>query len=194
MSHLFKVSWVLRALLYRVFLRRFAMPGYLGRPTFIHGARRITIDSRVRVFPGLRAEVHGSGKIHIHENVAIGQNLHVTAMGEIHIGAGTMILPEVLITDIDHDYRDIDASPLDQPFLHSPTRVGENCLIGMGARIQAGTTLGRGCVVGANAVVRGDFPDHSVIVGAPARVVKKWDRETESWQRVATAASKEPTN
>ena len=33
-------------------------------------------------------------------------------------------------------------------------------------------TVGRGCVLGAHAVVRGDIPDHAVAVGAPARVVR----------------------
>jgi acetyltransferase-like isoleucine patch superfamily enzyme len=53
----------------------------------------------------------------------------------------------------------------------------------MGARIQAGTILGDGCVVGANSVVRGVFEDHSVIVGAPGRVVKRYNKATGVWER-----------
>jgi tetrahydrodipicolinate N-succinyltransferase len=49
-----------------------------------------------------------------------------------------------------------------QPITMRKTSIGPNCFIGAGAKILAGTTLGRKCVVGANAVVRGDFPDFSV--------------------------------
>ncbi|HLR99419.1 MAG TPA: acetyltransferase, partial [Mycolicibacillus parakoreensis] len=38
--------------------------------------------------------------------------------------------------------------------------------------VQRGSTIGRGCVLGSHAVVRGDVPDFSIAVGAPARVVK----------------------
>ena len=45
--------------------------------------------------------------------------------------------------------------------------------------ILRGTTIGRGCVLGAHAVVKGDIPDYSIAVGSPAKVVKNrnW-RET----------------
>ena len=48
----------------------------------------------------------------------------------------------------------------------------------------AGTKLGKQCVVGANSVVRGEFPDYCVIVGAPARVVKKYNPDTKIWEAV----------
>jgi acetyltransferase-like isoleucine patch superfamily enzyme len=38
-----------------------------------------------------------------------------------------------------------------------------------------GVRIGRGAVVGANSVVLEDVPDHSVAVGAPARVVRSFE-------------------
>lgn len=38
-------------------------------------------------------------------------------------------------------------------------------------------------LVGANSVVRGDFPDYSVIVGAPARIVKRYDANQNRWRK-----------
>lgn len=38
--------------------------------------------------------------------------------------------------------------------------------------------------MGANAVVRGHFPDYSVIVGVPAHVVKRYNPETKEWEKV----------
>ena len=52
-------------------------------------------------------------------------------------------------------------------------KIGKNCFIGCNAIILKGTELGDGCVVGAGAVVSGKFEADSVIVGNPARVIKK---------------------
>ena len=52
-----------------------------------------------------------------------------------------------------------------------PVSIGENVFIGMGSTILMGTTIGNNCIVGANSVVKGDFPSDSVIAGNPAKVV-----------------------
>lgn len=49
--------------------------------------------------------------------------------------------------------------------------LGENCWVGMGAVLLAGTHLGEGCVVGAGAVVNFAAPPWSIIAGNPARIV-----------------------
>ena len=183
MSYLFKMCWLIRGGLYKIFFGRFSMPSYIGPPCFIYGARRIFVGRRVRIFPGLRAECHGIGRLYIHDNVAIGQGLHITCMGDLHIGRGTLITGYVSITDIEHEYEDVAHPVLEQPTVWRKTHIGQNCFFGMGARIQAGTILGNGCVVGANAVVRGEFPDHCVIVGAPARIVRRYDPVSGQWER-----------
>lgn len=147
------------------------------------GQRKIFLMRRVRIFPGMRAEVHGSGKLTINNNVTVGQDFFVTCMSNLDIGSGTIISASVMITDIDHQYTEVTMSVIDQPYVCSRTTIGKNCFIGMGARIQAGTILGDGCVVGANSVVRGVFEDHSVIVGAPGRVVKRYNKATGVWER-----------
>ena len=58
--------------------------------------------------------------------------------------------------------------------------VADNSLIGMGAIVLNGARIGEHCVVGAGALVTEgkEFPDHSLIVGSPARVVRKLDEKT----------------
>lgn len=178
-----KFFWALRALLLRPLFGALGTPSYLGPPIMLIRPKNMFIGRRVRIFPGLRAETHHGGRIHIGDNVSIGQNFHVTAMGDLRIGSGALILGSVMVTDIDHAYSDVTRPVHEQEFLHKQTVIGVNCFLGMGARIQAGTVLGDGCVVGANSVVRGIFPSHCVIVGAPARVVKLYDFESETWKR-----------
>lgn len=62
--------------------------------------------------------------------------------------------------------------------LHGCT-IGDNSLVGMGAVILNGAKIGQNCLVGAGAVVTEgkEFPDNSLIVGAPARVVRPCDEK-----------------
>lgn len=66
-----------------------------------------------------------------------------------------------------------------QAIVHSCT-LGNNVLVGMGATILNGAKIGNNCLVGANALVTEgkEFPDGSLIVGAPARVVRALDEAT----------------
>jgi acetyltransferase-like isoleucine patch superfamily enzyme len=181
---LYKLFWTIRAILYRAIFLHFGFPSYIGRPIFLAGTRNIGIGKRVRIFPHARMEAIGSGAIIIGDNTAIGQNFHVTAAGELIICKNTTISGNVFITDIDHDYQVIGRHIMDQRYIVKPTFIGENCFIGFGARIQAGTKLGKQCIVGTNAVVRGEFPDYSVIVGVPARVVKRYNPKKQKWEKV----------
>lgn len=53
-----------------------------------------------------------------------------------------------------------------------PTLVKRRASIGSAAVILCGVTIGAGAIVGAGAVVTGDVPDHAVVVGVPARVLR----------------------
>ncbi|MFY9090187.1 acyltransferase [Arcobacter aquimarinus] len=181
---IFKIFWILRGLIYKPFFGKFAFPSYIGKPIFIGNFKRIFIGKRVRIFPGARIEVIGNNaSIVFEENISIGQNLHITSASQLLVGKNTTILESVMITNIDHDYQEIDKHILEQKHIISETKIGENCFIGYGAVIQAGTILGKQCIVGANAVVRGHFPDYCVIVGVPARIVKRYDEKTGFWRK-----------
>lgn len=181
-----KFFWFIRAVGYTLFFGKFKFPSYIGKPVFIGNSKYIFIGKRVRIFPGARMEVHGnSSKIIIQDNVSIGQNLHIISGGgqELIIGKNTTFSANVFVTNIDHKYDEIGKHILEQPLVNAHTKIGENCFVGYGAVIQAGTVLGKQCIVGSNAVVRGIFPDYCVIVGIPAKIVKRYDIENSVWRK-----------
>jgi carbonic anhydrase/acetyltransferase-like protein (isoleucine patch superfamily) len=57
--------------------------------------------------------------------------------------------------------------------------IGDGSLIGMGSVLLNGSRIGRGCLVGARALITEGktFPDHSLIVGSPAKVVRTLDAD-----------------
>jgi carbonic anhydrase/acetyltransferase-like protein (isoleucine patch superfamily) len=97
---------------------------------------------------------------------------------EIHIGARTNIQDgSVLHTDMGSPLTiGADCTIGHRVILHGCT-IAENSLIGMGATLLNGARIGRNCLVGANALVTEgkEFPDNSLIVGSPARIMRTLD-------------------
>lgn len=75
-----------------------------------------------------------------------------------------------------------------QAIVHGCT-IADDCLIGMGARILNGASLGPDCLVGAGALITEGkaFESGSLIVGVPARVVRKLSQEEKAAIRLSAA-------
>ncbi|MFF5565200.1 acyltransferase [Streptomyces sp. NPDC012623] len=115
------------------------------------------------------------------DGVVLGRGSHVIADTTVTIGPDTYCGPYVYITSTNHSYDD-PRTPVGKQWPRTePVEIGPGCWLGTGAVILPGARLGRNVVVAAGAVVRGAVPDHAVVAGAPARVVRRWDHER-GWQ------------
>ena len=93
---------------------------------------------------------------------------------KITIGNNVVISEDVIF--LTHDYSVVNAS---EKYLHNPSgfpwvgeiEIGDNTFIGIRAIILPGTCVGKNCIVGAGAVIKGNIPDDSIVIGNPARVV-----------------------
>lgn len=118
------------------------------------------------------------------ENAVIGDYNHIYATGSIVIEKYALTANYVYITDNLHCYDDISTPITLQPIKQlKPVIIGEGCWIGEHVSI-IGASIGRNSVVGANSVVTHDIPDYCVAVGAPAKVIKRYDFEQNKWVRV----------
>lgn len=59
--------------------------------------------------------------------------------------------------------------------------LGNNVIVGAGAKILGNITLGNNVKVGANSVVLKDIPENGVAVGIPARIIKKEEEDYYMW-------------
>ena len=119
--------------------------------------------------------------IRIGDNVGM-SGVTIYARKGIEIGENTAIGGNTKI--LDNDFHPIEAETRNKLLMDKnggdsdlipakPIKIGKNCFIGCNAIILKGTELGDGCVVGAGAVVSGKFEPDSVIVGNPARCIRK---------------------
>ena len=113
---------------------------------------------------------HGDG-IRLGEHVFVNANCTFLDGGYITIGAHTLVGPCVQIYTPHHPMNYLERRGSKE--YAYPVTVGEDCWIGGGAIICPGVTIGNRCVIGAGSVVTKDIPDDSVVVGNPARVVRK---------------------
>lgn len=183
--HPVKIIWALRSVLYSPFFNKIGFGGYIGKPLFLAGIRRISIGSRTRIFPGMRMEAIGDGSISIGSNTVIEQNAHIISMGgALKIGNDVTIAPNVFISNVNHNYDNVALSVMDQGYSFSNTEICDSSFLGYGSVILPGTVLNKHCIVGANSVVKGVFPEYSVVVGSPARIVSRYNMATEKWEKV----------
>jgi len=61
----------------------------------------------------------------------------------------------------------------------APISIGNDVYVGLNTTILPGTIIGNRCIVGACSLVKGEFPDNSVIAGVPAKVIKTVDQYLE---------------
>ena len=108
---------------------------------------------------------------------------HIIATRKILIGKSVLTANHVYITDNLHGYKDVTVPIICQPITQlNDVIIGDGSWIGENVCI-IGASIGKHCVIGANAVVTKDIPDYCVAVGVPAKVIKLFDFNTNTWRR-----------
>lgn len=169
----------------------------LGRGASIHHSCDIrrSVSSRIRIGESVYIAPHvwlnvppyggGDCAIIIDAGCKIGRRCLISAINRVHLENDVLLGPSVLITDHSHEFFDVD-KPIHAQGLRTKgtIRVERNCWLAQGAAIICSSgdiVLGRNSVVGANCVVTRSIPPFSVVVGNPARIVKRYDPAMRKW-------------
>jgi acetyltransferase-like isoleucine patch superfamily enzyme len=122
-------------------------------------------------------------RLAIGDGSQFGRMTTIACIGEIEIGPRVLTGERVFIGDTYHGYEDVALPVIEQPA--SPPRkvtIGHGAFLGVGSIILGGVTIGEGAYVGAGAVVTRDVPARTVVVGNPARVIRRYDEQSREWR------------
>lgn len=149
---------------------------FLGRGARLYcrrGFGHMEVGRWVWVGDGTQIRCH-EGSVRVGDKVVFGGNTVVNAYLDVRIGDETLLADWIYVSDFDHRFEDRDVPIRRQGIVKSPVRIGTGCWIGEKVSVLRGVDVGDFSVVGAQTVLHGEYPDHSVIVGSPGRVIRRW--------------------
>lgn len=110
------------------------------------------------------------GDVTIGDHTRIG--IHCTVIGPVCIGNHVNLAQGITVTALNHNFEDVSKRIDEQGVSTKPVVIGDDVWIGANAVILPGVTIGSHCVVAAGAVVTKDVPNHTLVGGIPAKVIK----------------------
>lgn len=180
-------SWVLGLVALPLRLR-FCLTAYVPFSVKLVGIQRISLGHNTAI--GARSWLNvndpkaAGPALTIGANCFIGMNNFFTVGRTITIGDYCLTARDCSFIGATHIYDD----PM-LPYLSTGVSsandiaIGANCFFGLGAQVIGNVQIGHGCVVGAGAVVRDNVPPFSLVVGNPAKVIKRYDFAQQTWVR-----------
>lgn len=132
----------------------------------LYKLRKVDIGKNVRIEKGAFLSKSTIGKY-----TYIG---HYSMITDANVGNYCSIAAHVMIGGLEHSHWWWSTSPrLSDKGIRSTTVIGHDVWIGTKATIRQGVTIGDGAVIGSNAVVLDDVEPYSIVVGIPAKEIKK---------------------
>lgn len=148
------------------------------KPQFISIGNNSSICNGVEISCSeVFSSIGKSPELVIGNNVSIGEDSHITCANTLIIGNGVLTGKKVLITDNAHGAStrlSLDIAPiLREVVSNGQVIIEDNVWIGEKASIMPNVHIGKGAIVGANAVVTKDVPAYAVVGGNPAKIIKQ---------------------
>ena len=125
---------------------------------------------------------NGVGDVIIGDRTKIG--LSNTIIGPVTIGNDIRLAQNITVSGLNHIYEDINLPIHKQGVTTSPIVIEDETWIGANVVVLAGVTIGKHSVIAAGSVVTKDIPPYSIAVGNPARVVKQYNDQTNTWDKI----------
>lgn len=166
------------------------------RPAYVRGARNIAYGAGFTAGVGLRLDALTNTDaivLEIGDHVQVNDYVHIAAIEKVRIGAGTLIASKVFISD--HHHGDYGAAspqsaptvpPAGRPLVARAVVIGERVWIGEHVCVLPGVTIGDGAIIGAGAVVTKDVPEGTIAAGNPARILRRYNASTGTWDAERT--------
>lgn len=176
-----------------MYTNRFAEFGknsVLYKPLAINSHSSIFIGDNTTILNGSRMQVYNQltgldAKITIGNNCYICYNNSFLAGENITLEDGVLMASNILILSENHSTNPEDFRYyMDQELNCKSVIIGEGTWIGEQAIIMPGVKIGKKCVIGAGSVVLKSIPEYSMVVGTPAKVIKRYNFGLHKWEKI----------
>lgn len=114
-----------------------------------------------------------SDRLSVGTKLGINSGTYINAIGGIEMGNDVLIGSNVTISSGMHPIEGDTPSIFERQTIPKKIIIEDDVWIGAGAVIMPGIRLAKGTVVGANSTVTKDTEEYSVVVGSPAKLLKK---------------------
>lgn len=164
-------------------------------PIDIRGRKFIDFGYQLTTGTGCRFEAfskNGECTMRFGDNIQLNDYVHITAMNKVVIGNNVLMASRIYISDCVHGYyneKDIlhshpDVPPIKRSYQVKEVIIEDNVWLGEGVCVLPGVIIGKGSIIGAMSVVNRNIPPNSIAVGVPAKVIKKFNHQTNKWERI----------
>lgn len=109
-------------------------------------------------------------------NSGIGQYSFIGCGGGVQIGSNVIMGQYVSFHTENHLHEKLDEPIITQGVKRAPIVIEDDVWVGVKATFLSGVRVGRGSIVAAGAVVRGDVPPYSIVGGVPAKIIGHRDK------------------
>lgn len=146
---------------------------FCGSPQFAYGFRRFLLRLfGARVGRGVivrpSAKITYPWKVELGDYVWIGDDAVLYSLGEIRVGAHSVVSQRSYLCGGDHDYKSLDF-----PIRGRPISIGREVWVAADVFVAPGVSIGDAAVVGARSSVFNDLPSEHLCVGSPCVALKR---------------------
>lgn len=132
---------------------------------------KINFGHSVSIGPGVNIIAKDNSNFSVGSNTYFTSDSHIEVVNSMSIGKDCAISWGVTIIDDDHHQLISEENKKEKEV--SFLSIGDKVWIGCNVTILKNTIIGNNCVVAAGSIVRGNFPDNTLIAGNPAKIVKQ---------------------
>jgi len=137
-----------------------------------HGKSKIDIGNNVRIDRGVRILAANQSEIVLKDGARIGLYTVFNGGDSIYIGEKVLVSGFVYLQTSMHNHKK-NKDVQSQGYSHKPVTLKEDSWLGTHVVVLPGCVIGKGAVVGSNAVVTKSIEDYTISAGVPAKSIKE---------------------
>lgn len=157
---------------------------FVGKQSLIKNSNQINFGVKVRIGNQVRIQFYKKDAVlNLKDGVYMGNRNTFLLGGNISIGENTLLASDITIVSENHGNDPESALPYGkQDLICKDVNIGSGSWIGEKVIILPGISIGDKTIIGAGSVVTKNIPDYCIAVGNPAKIIKKYDFNSHTWE------------